>query len=520
MASETEEANDVYGSPAPASSREYYLLLMPQALVGLVDSISMMVVAPSLIFYILELGGTKEQYGIILSVFSFASFLFKPVLGYWCDKAGCKFRQPYLVSIVAAMMGGFLYFYASAFTGRTAIAAVFFGRMLGGLGAANSTLGFTYIAQVIPHDQMTKMSAVLSMVRIMGMVAAPGLNVFLDKLEGFSIFSIPVTPLNSVGLFLFLANAMSFLVIYLLLKEPLEVTKPEASPVGSTDKSKVDLLSSLLSLDIILPNLSILVMNANFQLVEVGLAPAASDILGWGPVGISTAFGFNAVFMFILIVVTFQLSSMGVKDQSMLEFGWMLSIVGYGSLYFLWNSNASMWEFVTPFVLSTAGFPFLGAPTRSFYTKAVAASPLLRNQQGTMQAIMSMAASVAGFVAPGLIAAFVLRTPQQVAASEHHREFSPYALFAPIFSILLLAGYLNVKYSPKEEPLEEEKDEEPQETTPLLDGGAVLSGPAYPTTFHPLTEDYRRHSVTLMGISEMSVHNQKDAPVGRHTVRF
>jgi hypothetical protein len=43
-----------------------YSLLLPQALVGLVDAISFMVIAPSLVFYVRNQGGSKEQYGIIL----------------------------------------------------------------------------------------------------------------------------------------------------------------------------------------------------------------------------------------------------------------------------------------------------------------------------------------------------------------------------------------------------------------------------------------------------------------------
>lgn len=48
------------------------------ALIGLIDAISYMAVAPSLIFYVNQLGGTKEQYGLIMSAFSFMSFCFKP----------------------------------------------------------------------------------------------------------------------------------------------------------------------------------------------------------------------------------------------------------------------------------------------------------------------------------------------------------------------------------------------------------------------------------------------------------
>jgi len=63
------------------STLDYYLLLLPQAIVGLVDAISFMVVGPSVVFYVYGLGGTKEDYGIVLAAFSLASFLFKPVLG-------------------------------------------------------------------------------------------------------------------------------------------------------------------------------------------------------------------------------------------------------------------------------------------------------------------------------------------------------------------------------------------------------------------------------------------------------
>jgi len=189
---------------------------------------SYMVVAPSIVFYVLGSGGTKEQYGIILSAFSFASFSFKPVFGYWSDKSGGKFRSPYLVSIAIASSGGLLYFLGSAFHGPTAIGIILAGRLLGGVGAANQTLGFTYIAQVIPRKHLTKASALLSMTRVMGMAVAPGLNLFMTDING-TLFSMEVTPLNAVGLFLFFSNALSFVIIYLLLKEPPASTKPPSS---------------------------------------------------------------------------------------------------------------------------------------------------------------------------------------------------------------------------------------------------------------------------------------------------
>ena len=82
------------------------------SVIGLIDSISYMAVSPSLIFYVLQLGGSKEQYGLIMSTFSFASFSIKPIYGAWVDKSGNKFRVPYLTSLAISVAGALLYFTA------------------------------------------------------------------------------------------------------------------------------------------------------------------------------------------------------------------------------------------------------------------------------------------------------------------------------------------------------------------------------------------------------------------------
>lgn len=490
------------------SMREYYLLLLPQAFVGFVDAVSFMVVAPSVVFYVRSVGGTLEQYGAVLSAFSFASFLFKPVLGYWVD-LGSKFRAPYLTSLGAAMIGGLLYFVASAYRGYTAIAILFLGRLFGGMGAANATLGFTYVAQVIPQQHITKLNALLSMVRIMGMGIAPALNIFLSKMET-SLGSFHVNPLNSVGLFLFISNLMSFLVIYFMLEEPPIETKPEESPVR-IDNHSSQFWKEVLAPDITLPILGIFVLNANFQLVETGLAPAAKEILNWDPVEISTVFGVNAFLMLGIIGLTFKLSAMGVSDFYLLEIGWLMSAVGYGALYLLWKEEATPLEFVTPFFVSAGSFPFLGAPTRSIFTKSVAKYPTLKNQQGAMQAIMSMSASVAGFVAPGLLAAFALRSPEEVVTSNDKRAFTPLGSFAFFLSVALLVGFVLLRLKHEPDKTWDESGVETSETTGLL---AVSHGDVSESSaqdlHHPRIQAYRRQTISLMGISQITFGGSDD----------
>ena len=490
----------------------YYRLLLPQCLNGLVDAISFMVVAPSIVFYVLSMGGSKEQYGLILSIFSFASFIFKPILGFWCDKSK-EFRAPYLVSIAVASLGGLLYFLANAFSSRVALLLIAVGRFLGGVGAANSTLGFTYVAQVVPRPQLTKANAALSMVRVLGMTLGPALNFLVQDIHGSFFGIVEITPLNSIGLILMALNILSFMNVYFMLEDPPECIEPSSNDENDQGKGW-KFWKSILSIEILVPIAAILGMNANFQLLETGLAPAGSDALGWGPMEISTLFGFNALFIFVTILITFQLSAVGVSDPALLITGLVISIIGYTLMYCWWAANVALWQFVTPVLFACMAFPFMGAPTRSIYTEIVARNRYLSGHQGTMQAILSMAASVAGFAAPGVIAAYVLRTPEEVAASRDHRELSPWALFAPVVSALTLLGVIYLMACPPlpdKEWMDEDDVVIPGERMSLLLAPKDLFA-GVPTYFHPRTEAHRRHSVALMGIPQITFHDTMDKP--------
>ena len=160
---------------------------------------------------------------------------------------------------------------------------------MGGVGAANATLGFTYIADVIPHHQMTKATAILSMVRIFGMTVAPGLNIFLSKIN-FNLISLPITPLNSTGLVLFVLNIVSILVIYFVQKEPPSHISSDNTPITGLgqyiDRNGWQFWKSVLAIDFVVPILCTLSLNASFQLLETGLAPASHHALHWNPVEI------------------------------------------------------------------------------------------------------------------------------------------------------------------------------------------------------------------------------------------
>lgn len=442
--------------------------LIALALAGIVDAISYMVVTPSIIFYVLQNGGTKEQYGIILSAFSFASFLTKPVLGGWSDRRG--FRVPYISSLIIATTGGALYLAASALPpGKAAVGMILASRLLGGVGAANSALGFAYIAQVTPQKEQTSVNSLLSMVRILGMTVGPGVNVLIAWVD-MDLFggAWKLDPLNSVGIILILTNLLAILTVFFLLEEPKpdisrahssdEVEEHVSSRTGSDSESNRDSTLELTDLDSIeytnaavfraiispetmVPLLSIFAFNAAFQLVETGFAPAAAHALGWGPVNTSGVLGSVSLIIMVDMFFVQQLSSrFEVSDMALLCFGHVLSTVGYSSLFGMWKMGAEVWQFVLPVVVGAGSFPFMAAPTRSIFTQGVSTKPALNNFRGTMQALLSMGASIAGFLTPGFVAKYCLRHSDEVEASSDGREMSVWSLFAPFLSIVTLAG--------------------------------------------------------------------------------
>jgi len=435
---------------------EKYLIAL--TIVGIVDSISYMLVTPSLVFYVIQNGGDQQQYGLIMSAFSFSSFCTKPFIGWWSDKQG--FRSPYLVSIAIALIGGVVYLMASALpSGSVAVGAILLARLLSGCGAANSALGFAYVARSVPRSKLTSTTSLLSMCRILGMALGPGLNVLVAYVD------VPITKnwkldsLNSVGIILITANLISLLAIYGLLDEPKEEESNDEEDLSkkedcdavdedctSSSPSTSDILFSFLSMDILVPMLSIFTFNANFQLIETGFAPAANDALGWGPVQSSIALGSLSFLVAINMFSVMKLSKAGVSDSNLLCGGLVASIFAYTSLYFLWTKNSSAWHFYVPIFLGSSSFPYMMVTTRSIFTVSVDSKPALKQYHGFMQAVLSMAASVAGFTTPGIVAAYILRSPDEVEASSDMRELTSVALSAPALSIVVLLGmvYLRV----------------------------------------------------------------------------
>ena len=374
-----------------------------------------MAVAPSLVFYVLQLGGTKEQYGLIMSTFSFANFCVKPIYGNWVDRHGNKYRAPYVASLTIAIVGALLYFFATSYSSSPAIAIamVFVGRLLSGLGAGNQALGYAYTASVASQETQTRTSAMLSMAKILGMTLGPGVNYFLGKVDS-NLFGVPVNPLNSVGLLLAALNLIAAVVVFLMLPEPTSSSsssnnndkasiaaklKTAAGDLSSERPSFIQYWDLYLRIELLLPMFLIFAANSAFQLVETALAPAADHGLGWGPVETSGVLSATSIVVFILMALVMFLSSKKVKDTTLVAIGNILFIIGGSCIYLCWTDNVtSAAQYVVPTMIAVSGFPFISSPNRSNFTRAVKSHSALESSQATMQAVLSMFPSLAGFL--------------------------------------------------------------------------------------------------------------------------
>lgn len=211
------------------------------------------------------------------------------------------------------------------------------------------------------------------------------------------------------------------------------------------------------------------------------------------------------------MVIVFSLSARKVRDEFIVMFGAAVSMVGYFLVWDLWRWESAAWNFYVPIILGTSGFPFLAAPVRSLFTKAVDSIDILAENQGSMQALLSMFASFAGFTAPGLIAAYVLQNPDEVENSKHHRELSPYALVAPLVMALVLVGVI-VMYCQGTSPntLEEDDDDDAaaNEETGLLSPDSAEQRCSKIRRFSSKCEVDRRTSTALMGMVQQSMYDE------------
>lgn len=144
-------------------------------------------ILPSLVFYVKDLNGTIDQYGLIMSATSFFSFCFMSVFAQWVDSNGNKYRVPFLVSNTLQVTGNLLYFLAICFPTPYRIYAALVARCIVGIGeGGGGGIGFAYIASIVDHDDLTLATNYFSIATFGGLAVVRSIYRFLYLSLSFS----------------------------------------------------------------------------------------------------------------------------------------------------------------------------------------------------------------------------------------------------------------------------------------------------------------------------------------------
>ncbi len=186
------------------------LLLM----INITDSITNSAVDPSLIFYITEIGGSKEEYGTIMVSTFLSGILMTSFYGAWVDRNGGRYKGPYGASFVLGMAGSLVYFLVAICPpGKFAMHVMLAGRLVTGMGSYSRTLAYTWVAMAIPRENQRNVLTLLSMTRTVGMIMGPALNALVAKVNAKLVIAskiIPIDPNNLPGLLLFVGEGLLF----------------------------------------------------------------------------------------------------------------------------------------------------------------------------------------------------------------------------------------------------------------------------------------------------------------------
>lgn len=122
--------------------------------------------------YVLTIGGTAAQTGVLVGLFSYAALLFRPVSGVLLDR--WDRRNVLLAGTLLATAVSFVYPFLTLLTGLMLL------RFLHGLGfSAYSTASSTMAADIIPESRMSEGLGVFALANTISMAVGPSMGLAL-----------------------------------------------------------------------------------------------------------------------------------------------------------------------------------------------------------------------------------------------------------------------------------------------------------------------------------------------------
>ncbi len=161
---------------------------------GLLFWASIACLLPTLPLYVQEVGGTKQQIGIVMGSFAIGLLLFRPVLGRIADDRSRKLVLLIGVGVVAIAPLGYLFV--------KSIPLLMVLRAFHGISIAAFTTGFSaLVADLSPPKQRGELIGYMSLVNPLGMGVGPALGGLVQAEFGYAPLFIMSFALGMVGFF-------------------------------------------------------------------------------------------------------------------------------------------------------------------------------------------------------------------------------------------------------------------------------------------------------------------------------
>lgn len=160
---------------------------------GLLFWSSLASLLPTLPLYIEEVGGTKQQIGLVMGSFAIGLLLFRPWLGQVADKRSRKLVL--LVGLGAAAIAPFLYMVVKS------IPVLIVLRAFHGISIAAFATGYSaLVADIAPPNQRGEVIGYMSLVTAIGMAIGPALGGYIHEWAGYNPMFLLSAGLAIVGL--------------------------------------------------------------------------------------------------------------------------------------------------------------------------------------------------------------------------------------------------------------------------------------------------------------------------------
>lgn len=160
---------------------------------GLLFWSSLTTLLPTLPLYIDELGGNKQQIGIVMGSFAIGLLLFRPMLGRLADERSRK-----LVLLIGTIVAAIAPFGYLAFTSIPLLILV---RIFHGISIAAFSTGYSaLVADLAPAESRGEIFSYMSLTVPIGLAIGPALGGYLQATTGYSLLFLLSAGLAFVAL--------------------------------------------------------------------------------------------------------------------------------------------------------------------------------------------------------------------------------------------------------------------------------------------------------------------------------